>query len=606
MPTTTPLVSHLCARCLRPRRHEAGALRHGYRPFTTTQRLPSAARPLFRDEEPKQVETPTANSSSPVEPSTSSATASKQPGAMTQRLQNLSEADLTGTRKEDIENAGFSQDLKNQLLSRIESASSARSSNPAAFSISEMPSAAGAEVRSTAAAEPWTGTESVSDAALRMLNDVHKPIRVPARMPSPAARPPRNVDTGHPAAKGSGAGGGQGHGARLANARDRSSMYGYLKDDSLTSDARNKMRKELRERFTPSARSMPNSLQGLSRLANERIEDAIARGQFKNLPSRGKQIERDYTASSPFLDTTEYFMNRIIQKQEIVPPWIEKQQELVSAAGKFRARLRNDWKRHASRVIASKGGTLEAQVARAEGFARAEMAVNPPRVKVERIHAVDGEGRMSQISLAGEMQAGPAAAAAANATSANASTTPPSSTPAPDASSTIATTITITPESELTPLTPSTPSPSPSPTSPPPHPQSLQFFRSPTYLHTEQAYLTHTISTLNSLTRSYNLMAPSLAQKPYFSLDRELKACYADVAPLLPGEIRERALGRRSDGGDGSGVGRGRAKRGVMGVLGTGHVAIVRDEARGRSYGFREFWRDVFGGGGGGRGARTG
>lgn len=76
-------------------------------------------------------------------------------------------------------------------------------------------------------------------------------------------------------------------------------------------------------------------------------------------------MERDYNANSPFLDTTEYFMNKIIQKQEIVPPWIEKQQELVKSATVFRSRIRKDWKRHAARVIASKGGGLQEQVRRA-------------------------------------------------------------------------------------------------------------------------------------------------------------------------------------------------------------------------------------------------
>ena len=103
------------------------------------------------------------------------------------------------------------------------------------------------------------------------------------------------------------------------------------------------MRKILKERFTAGARPMPGSVQGLAALANERIEDAIARGQFKNIArGKGLNVERDYNANSPFLDTTEYFMNKIIQKQEIVPPWIEKQQELIKAANVFRARLRVD------------------------------------------------------------------------------------------------------------------------------------------------------------------------------------------------------------------------------------------------------------------------
>jgi hypothetical protein len=53
----------------------------------------------------------------------------------------------------------------------------------------------------------------------------------------------------------------------------------------MTDKEREDMRKELKERFTPGARAMPNSIRGLAALANERIEDAIARGQFKVLIS---------------------------------------------------------------------------------------------------------------------------------------------------------------------------------------------------------------------------------------------------------------------------------------------------------------------------------
>jgi len=134
-----------------------------------------------------------------------------------------------------------------------------------------------------------------------------------------------------------------------------------------------------RERFEPAGRPMPATVQGLTALANERIEEAIARGLFKNLP-RGKPIERDHHAESPFIDTTEYLLNRVIQRQEIVPPWIEKQQELAKEVKAFRGRLRAEWKRHVVRVLASWGGSGDEWVRRAEEFARAEAIANPDPV----------------------------------------------------------------------------------------------------------------------------------------------------------------------------------------------------------------------------------
>ncbi|KAG4220699.1 hypothetical protein PC116_g30822, partial [Phytophthora cactorum] len=154
--------------------------------------------------------------------------------------------------------------------------------------------------------------------------------------------------------------------------------------EGLSEEEREELRKEFRERFRPAARALPNSLTGLASLANERIEDAIARGQFKNIP-RGKGVERDTRSDNPFIDTTEYIMNKMIKRQEIVPPWIEKQQELAKAAHVFRARLRSDWRRHASRMIASKGGSLEDQINRARQYAKAEELHNPRKRNVDQI-----------------------------------------------------------------------------------------------------------------------------------------------------------------------------------------------------------------------------
>lgn len=371
-------------------------------------------------------------------------------------------------------------------------------------------------------------------------------------------------------------------GQRLANARDRTSVYALSQDSSLSEKEREAMRQQLKERFTPGARPMPTTLRGLSALANERIEDAIARGQFKNIArGKGTNVERDYNASSPFLDTTEYFMNKIIQKQEIVPPWIEKQQELVRAAAVFRSRLRADWKRHAARVIASKGGSLDEQVRRAEAYAAAEAALNPKKKKLEALSETDAKGQISQVTVTET----PDPSSASNDVKITVSEAPAAAAPS-------------LPQLQPSPSnpTPSSPPPSHPPTSsPPPQPSpptSLPPFRDPPYLALEAPYHNLTITSLNTLTRSYNLLAPRLAQKPYFSLSRELRACFADVAPLLGNKIRERA-GRRLKG---KGEVVGHRRGGVLERFGGEGRVRVWDEGGGKRYGWREFWRDLRGG----------
>lgn len=437
-------------------------------------------------------------------------------------------------------------------------------------------SSAGRGTRDVATAQPWTGIETAEDAALRMLTDAHKPLRTTGnpRIPIPQG-PSMGVDMRMKKAVQ------KSQGQRLANARDRTSVYALSQDPTLSEHEKEQMRKQLKERFTSGARSMPGTVQGLAALANDRIEDAIARGQFKNIPrGKGKNIERDYTASSPFLDTTEYFMNKIIQKQEIVPPWIEKQQELTRAAAVFRTRLRADWKRHAARMISSRGGSLEAQINRAKAYAAAEAVVNPRTAKSKVAENIDNDERTPQIATAAALTS------PSNSQAAEITLTQPHVS---DPDSALQTSIakiepaTNVEETASNPATLSEPSP-PSPFIP---------FRDPAWEALENAYHTLAITSLNNLTRSYNLQAPKLAEKPYFSLARELANCYADIAPILPEEILARARTPKTNLESGDMIANGSVWRRFSGGGESGGARVV--ESGRPHYGFRQFWRELWG-----------
>lgn len=575
MPPSAVLYPHTCARCLRV----------GRRPFvnrnciTIRRAIPIPIRQYAESATQRKEEDGdqrTVRDEQQTVDDKQLRAEEEDEGAMTRRLRDMSEEALeTGGRstQKTVSEAGFNEDLKRQLEERIASASF-RAENRSAFAEAELPSTASRHTRDIATADPWTGTESIHDASLRMLNDAHKPLKISrgARMPN-SVQAPRKVDTGRKSKAATG--------TRLANARDRSGIYATLKDSEIDEQERQKRFQELKDRFSPHARAVvPGTIQGLSSLANERIEDAITRGQFKNLPNRGKKVERDYHASSPFIDTTEYFMNKMIQKQEIVPPWIEKQQELVATANKFRSRLRADWKRHAARMIASKGGTLQDQMRRAEAYAKAELIANPRKKKEEVISTVNSDGHVSQISLSGELKV-----------------PSPDSPNASVSEEIIAERITFDTNgqpfaAEAKPEDPSTQSVQiplhtpPSSVAPAPYP-----FRDPQWESIESAYHTVAINDLNSRTRSYNLQAPDLAKKPYFSLQRELNACYADIAPQLADAIKERATKptRKVEGFGQSLAGQGS----VMDRL-VGEKVRVRDERAERQYGFKQFWKDLW------------
>jgi hypothetical protein len=274
---------------------------------------------------------------------------------------------------------------------------------------------------------------------------------------------------------------------------------------------------------------------------------------------------RDARADNPFLDTTEYIMNKMIQRQDIVPPWIEKQQELVKAANVFRARLRNDWKRQAARTIASRGGSLQEQMRIADRYAASERIQNPRRRAVEQI-SVPTNATEDPVMVKIIQEA-----------------------PRPTDSAAPPVQVSIEPgNAAVSDLDSAVPQPEPGPPNVTPEPLPAPF-RLPAWEAAEQSYLKLAVTNLNSITRSYNLMAPDLAKKPYFSLERELKSCYADVAPQLATAIKERAARPPKDLVEKIGHRPG----GVLERF-AGETAVIYD-SRKPLYGFKEFWNDLFG-----------
>ncbi|KAI0010116.1 hypothetical protein F4779DRAFT_579426 [Xylariaceae sp. FL0662B] len=536
---STSIPSWICARCTRNFRK---VLSRNPQLYVTKQWRGYTANPEAKDasaNRAKQGSKTATNGDRDARP---------EPGPMAHRLEEATEEVLlTGGRagRRAVEDAGFSEELKERLLTKVKDAQF-RSENAAAFAEASMPTAAGAGTRLTATSQSWTGTESTEDAVLRMLDDAHKPLKreLRGRPKVPDLRPidmrikqESKRSPGH----------------RIASARDKASMYAGMGmgmkevEGSLSEEEKAAMKKEFRDRFQPAARALPNSLTGLASLANERIEDAIARGQFKNIP-RGKGVERDTRADNPFIDTTEYIMNKMIKRQEIVPPWIEKQQELAKAAHAFRSRLRNDWKRYAARVIASKGGSLEDQMNRARRYAKAEEVHNPRKPNVD------------QIAVASSTTNDPVMAKIRQQTS----------------SETAAEHTREAPEDEA-PLRDEEPLPPP--------------FRDPDWLSMERSYMDLSVNNLNAITRSYNLMAPELAKKPYFSLERELSNCYADVAPQIADVIKDRATNPSTSLAGTAG----RRQESILDRFGkAGGTANVHD-SKAPHYGFKEMWRDFWG-----------
>ncbi|KAK9236329.1 hypothetical protein V1525DRAFT_457710 [Lipomyces kononenkoae] len=450
----------------------------------------------------------------------------------------------------------------NDLQERL-SAQTFKQEHAQTIAAAQLPASASKQTRDLAFSKPWTGTESTEDAVLRMLVDANKPLRIPGA---------GSAQGSYRKAGGAGAAtGGSGNpiphpkmkrstpaSVRLARARELSLEYSIAKNTGVPPDTKDKEKnsanssgqveedKEFsrlyRDRFR-GPRAMPGTLHGLRALADERIEEARARGQFNNLP-RGGKLDMDARISSPFLDTTEFFLNRIIQRQDVQPPWIDKQATIRQDLRRFRIELRESWKRHAMQLIAAESPNLEEQVARAKEYAEAEQA-EAERLGIHTEKDTDGE------TIHSSEEGGHEARTA-------------SSTETLD-------------HREVPPVIPIT---SISSSVLPKHDWEL----------IERKYHELSVKTLNDNIRSYNLMAPEPARRPYLTLERELRLCYAEVAPLLADALRERhdlIKAKRTT----FSLTKTENKRSVLDNLFGEKVVIM--EKTGNEYGLKELFRDL-------------
>lgn len=78
----------------------------------------------------------------------------------------------------------------------------------------------------------------------------------------------------------------------------------------------------------------------ISSLADRKIAEARSLGLFKNLKGRGQPLAGGYDQTEKtHLDRTEYQMNSILQRQNALPGWIDKQRTLAQEVDNWRHEL---------------------------------------------------------------------------------------------------------------------------------------------------------------------------------------------------------------------------------------------------------------------------
>ncbi len=71
---------------------------------------------------------------------------------------------------------------------------------------------------------------------------------------------------------------------------------------------------------------------------SEQIEEAMERGEFKNLPGKGKPLKLD---TNPFLTPQVRMANRLLKENGFAPRWIELKKEIKQEKGQLERLLIN-------------------------------------------------------------------------------------------------------------------------------------------------------------------------------------------------------------------------------------------------------------------------
>lgn len=386
--------------------------------------------------------------------------------------------------------------------------------------------------RDIAMSEPWRGSESDVNLTHRMLQDTYKPLKtsqgskpklgvtgIGGNIPLPKmtndkfGRAPSRKDIS----------------ARLSLAREKSLDYeihhkrtldksksqspvhstkkesSFDKEDGSSDDGPS-FRELYRDRFLGPSTFAAN-LSAINSLASQRIEDAMARGEFDgikrgvNAPtslestvavgnSDKTKIVKDHNVSSPYIDTTEYFLNKIIKQQGAAPIWIDKQGSLKSQIEKFRNELATSWVTHTVHLIDTKFGGSDKNHTTGAYDSNNSSSSKKAQEKIKYAQKISSEiSQKVQYDLAVH-----------NSTS----------------------------SSDLLQIQKSSDANKPLHTIP----ISQRFIDKP-FESKQETYLTAALSSLNGSIRSYNLQAPGVARWQYLQLPTEYQRAYRHGCLLL-------------------------------------------------------------------------
>ncbi|RHZ48849.1 hypothetical protein Glove_541g36 [Diversispora epigaea] len=208
---------------------------------------------------------------------------------------------------------------------------------------------------------PWTGDEDIKTTVLRMLVDKYPPLKVKRESIkyNNAPAPPPSFSSSIKISSNTYVTDDQSkqnnsnlrkekmdkirikNQSRIMNAKDAAIDYFISKQLPEKSEANDDNLDHHK-----SEQTLPRNIATWDSLVERRIQDAIAAGEFNNLSYHGKPLPIDPNENNPYLDRTEFFMNRLVQRQGAAPAWIEYQKEVDNEIFTYRKRMQENWLRY--------------------------------------------------------------------------------------------------------------------------------------------------------------------------------------------------------------------------------------------------------------------
>lgn len=197
-----------------------------------------------------------------------------------------------------------------------------------------------------ATSKPWTGDEHPIDTSLRMLVDSVGNSMKKGDVPSNVgfrSRVRKGINGKSDVAS-----------VRSKITRDRlettqDKVVRYQQDKQIEEKEASEFRALYAERFTPIG-----SFEKLRSIADARIEESMRNGGFDLVkPLHGSK--NNASMQNPHIDRTEHHLNNMLVRQNIVPPWIEKQGSVNKDIEKLREELKTKFEREIVLQLEQKG-----------------------------------------------------------------------------------------------------------------------------------------------------------------------------------------------------------------------------------------------------------